>query len=130
MQISQGGQKFLKKRQDDLFNERPIDIQKSKAMRDKNYWDEMLYYSVHIMRNKKEIQMLKKKSGNDIQILSLEIDIAKLENIINRLKLQAIQNNLNSIKTELDIIRDRLNDIERRIKQLYMDLEKDTEEVL
>lgn len=130
MQISQGGQKFLKKRQDDLFNERPIDIQKSKAMRDKNYWDEMLYYSVHIMRNKKEIQMLKKKSGNDIQILSLEIDIVKLENIINRLKLQAIENNLNSIKTKLDIIRDKLNDIERRIRQLYMDLEKDTEEVL
>jgi len=47
---------------------------------------------------------IKKKRGNDIQILSLEIDIAKLENIINRLKLQAIQNNLNSIKTELDII--------------------------
>ena len=96
----------------------------------KNYWDEMLYRNVHIMRNKKEIQMLKKKSGNDIQILSLEIDIVKLENIINRLKLQAIENNLNSIKTKLDIIRDRLNDIERRIRQLYMDLEKDTEEVL
>ncbi len=32
------------------------------------------------MRNKKEIQMLKKKSGNDIQTLSLEIDIIKLEN--------------------------------------------------
>lgn len=130
MQISKEGKDFLAKRQENLFNERPINIQKSKAMLDKKYWDTMLYYSVHIMRNKKEIQMLKKKSGNDIQILSLEIDIAKLENIINRLKLQAIQNNLNSIKTELDIIRDRLNDIERRIKQLYMDLEKDTEEVL
>ena len=89
----------------------------------KNYWDEMLYRSVHIMRNKKEIQMLKKKSGNDIQTLSLEIDITEL-------KLQAIENNLNSIKTKLDIIRDRLNDIERRTKQLYIDLEKDTEEVL
>ncbi|MCI8628467.1 MAG: hypothetical protein HFE57_02990 [Firmicutes bacterium] len=96
----------------------------------KNYWDEMLYRSVHIMRNKKEIQMLKKKSGNDIQTLSLEIDIIKLENIITELKLQAIENNLNSIKTKLDIIRDRLNDIERRTKQLYIDLEKDTEEVL
>ena len=130
MQISKEGKDFLAKRQENLFNERPIDIQKSKAMLDKKYWDEMLYYSVHIMRNKKEIQMLKKKSGNDIQILSLEIDIVKLENIINRLKLQAIENNLNSIKTKLDIIRDRLNDIERRIRQLYMDLEKDTEEVL
>ena len=59
---------FLEKRQENLFNERPINIQKSKAMLDKKYWDTMLYYSVHIMSDKIDFDV-KTLSSTEVEIV-------------------------------------------------------------
>lgn len=133
-EISAEGRDFLKEQQARLFEELPIHIRKSQDMLHKGYWDEMLYYSVHIMRNKKEIQMLKKQCCDDMRVHLLEIEIHILENKINilklRLKVQTIRDDLNRIKTELNNIGEKLNDIEQRTNQIRMNFEKDTEEVL